>query len=75
MNSLSAHLVAGPEHGRLRFHPDCPFCRKQRLAGPLSDAVLPARAQAGLLAAALSAGTLLPAAGAAALARAARRPA
>ena len=66
MNSLSAHLVAGPKHGRLRFHPDCPFCRKQRLAGPLSDAVLPARAQAGLLAAALSAGTLLPAAGAAA---------
>jgi hypothetical protein len=66
VNSLSAHLVAGPEHGRLRFHPDCPFCRKQRLAGPLSDAVLPARAQAGLLAAALSAGTLLPAGGAAA---------
>jgi hypothetical protein len=66
VNSLSAHLLAGPEHGRLRFHPDCPVCRNQRLVGSLSDGVLPARAQAGLLAAALGAGTLFPAAGAAA---------
>jgi hypothetical protein len=60
VNSLSAHLVAGSRHGQLRFHPDCPFCRAHRLAGTLSDAVLPARAQAGLLAAALGAGGLFP---------------
>jgi hypothetical protein len=60
VNSLSAHLTAGPDHGRLRFHPDCPVCRDQRLAGPLSDAVLPARVRAGLLATALGAGTLVP---------------
>jgi outer membrane biosynthesis protein TonB len=64
VNSLSAHLAAGPEHGKLRFHPDCPVCRSQRLAGALPDVLLPARAQAGLLAAALGAGSLLPAAAA-----------
>jgi LysM domain len=60
VNSLSAHLTAGADHGRLPFHPDCPVCRERRLAGALSDAVLPARARAGLLAAVLGAGTLLP---------------
>jgi LysM domain len=60
VNSLSAHLTAGADHGRLRFHPDCPFCRSQRLAGTLGDTLLSARAQAGLLAAALGASSLLP---------------
>lgn len=60
MSSLGAHMTAGADHGRLRFHPDCPFCRSQRLAGTLCDTVLPARTQAGLLAAALGAGSLLP---------------
>jgi nucleoid-associated protein YgaU len=60
VNSLSAHLTAGVDHGRLRFHPDCPICRNQRLAGALCDTALSARAQAGLLAAALGAGSLLP---------------
>jgi len=66
MRSLSAHLTAGPDHGRLRFHPACPVCRNQRVASALSDVVLSARAQAGLLAAALAAGTLVPGSGAAA---------
>jgi LysM domain len=60
VNSLSAHLTAGPDHGRLRFHPDCPLCSGQRLAGALSDTGLPARARAGLLAAVLGAGTVVP---------------
>jgi hypothetical protein len=60
VNSLSAHLTAGADHGRLPFHPDCPVCREQRLTGAVSDAVLPARARAGLLAAVLGAGTLVP---------------
>jgi LysM domain len=60
VNSLRAHLTAGSDHGRLHFHSDCPVCRNQRVDGARSDAVLPARAQAGLLAAALGAGTLLP---------------
>jgi LysM domain len=60
VNSLSAHLTAGPDHARLGFHPACAVCRNQRLAGALSDTVLSARAHAGLLAAALAAGTLVP---------------
>jgi hypothetical protein len=60
VNSLSAHLTAGRDHGRLRFHLDCPVCRDQRLAGTLSDPVLSTRTTAGLLAAALGAGTLVP---------------
>jgi LysM domain len=60
VNLLSAHLTAGPDHARLGFHPACAVCRNQRLAGTLSDSVLSARAQAGLLAAALAAGSLVP---------------
>jgi LysM domain len=66
VNSLSAHLTAGPDHGQLQFHAACAVCRNQRLAGALSDTVLSARAQAGLLAAALAAGTLVPGSAAAA---------
>ena len=50
--SLSAHLTAGTaEHGRLAFHPDCPRCRAERLAGNLAaDSLVSRRAQAALAA-------------------------
>jgi nucleoid-associated protein YgaU len=50
--SLSAHLTAGTaEHGRLAFHPDCPRCRAERLAGSLAaDSLVSRRAQAVLAA-------------------------
>jgi hypothetical protein len=50
--SLNAHLTAGTaEHGRLGFHPDCPRCRAQRLAGDLRhDSLISRRTQAGLAA-------------------------
>jgi nucleoid-associated protein YgaU len=50
--SLSAHLTAGTaEHGRLAFHPDCPRCRAERLAGNLAaDSLLSRRGQAALAA-------------------------
>jgi hypothetical protein len=50
--SLNAHLTAGTaEHGRLGFHPDCPRCRAQRLAGDLrDDSLVSRRTQAGLAA-------------------------
>jgi hypothetical protein len=48
--SLNAHLTAArAEHGRLGFHPDCPRCRAQRLAGGLGgDWLVSRRTQAGL---------------------------
>jgi nucleoid-associated protein YgaU len=50
--SLSAHLTAGTaEHGRLAFHPDCPRCRAERLAGNLAaDSLVSRRGQAALAA-------------------------
>ena len=50
--SLSAHLTAGTaDHGRLAFHPDCPRCRAERLAGSLgTDSLVSRRAQAALAA-------------------------
>ena len=60
MNSSGAQFSPGPDRGRTLFHPDCPVCRKQHLAGALSDAGLPARVRVRLLAAALGAGTLVP---------------
>ena len=50
--SLSAHLTAGTaEHGRLVFHPDCPRCRGERLAGNLAgDSLVSRRGQAALVA-------------------------
>ena len=50
--SLSAHLTAGTaEHGRLAFHPDCPRCRAERLAGSLAaDSLVSRRGQAALAA-------------------------
>jgi LysM domain len=58
--SLNAHLTAGTaEHGRLGFHPDCPRCRAQRLAGDLRDeSVVSRRTQAGLAAGLLAFSTL-----------------
>jgi hypothetical protein len=49
---LSEHLTAGAaDHGRLGFHPDCPRCRADRLAGPVRrDALVSRRAQAALAA-------------------------
>jgi nucleoid-associated protein YgaU len=50
--SLTAHLTAGTaEHGRLAFHPDCPRCRTERLAGNLAaDSLVSRRGQAALAA-------------------------
>jgi hypothetical protein len=33
MRSLTTHLRRPEDHGRLPFHPDCPMCRGERLAG------------------------------------------
>ena len=35
MRSLRAHLRQPEHHARLPFHPDCPVCRSERLAGVL----------------------------------------
>jgi LysM repeat protein len=50
--SLSAHLTAGTaDHGRLAFHPDCPRCRAERLAGSLAaDSLVSRRTHAALAA-------------------------
>ncbi len=62
MRSLSAHLRQAGSHGDLPFHPGCPVCRTERLSGsPPGDELLSARARAAL-AAALLAGTSMPAA-------------
>lgn len=43
-------------HGNLRFHPDCPVCRAERLAGtPPSDELVTGRVRAGFAAALLAA--------------------
>jgi hypothetical protein len=47
MGSLTAHLREAGDHGRLRFHPSCPVCRRERVYGTLSsEPVVPRRAQA-----------------------------
>jgi LysM domain len=47
MASLSAHLRRAGDHGALRFHPECPVCRDERLAGTLpTDALVSRRTQA-----------------------------
>lgn len=47
MSSLSAHLREAGDHGRLAFHPECPICRDERLAGALpTDAIVSRRTQA-----------------------------
>lgn len=59
MASLSAHTREPRDHGHLPFHPGCPRCRTERLAGPLpSDQLIGQRPRA-LLAAALLAGSAI----------------
>ncbi len=67
MATLHRHLqLRGSEHDRLEFRPDCPHCQG-RLAGRYpSSHLLSRRGEATLATAAVLAGTLLPAAGAAA---------
>jgi hypothetical protein len=50
--SLSEHLAAGAaDHGRLGFHPECPRCRANRVAGPVGgDSLVSRRVQAALAA-------------------------
>ncbi len=60
--SLTAHLRRPDEHGRLAFHPECPLCRSERLAGALPrDAVVGHRTQAVLAAGVLALSTASPA--------------
>ena len=40
MPSLSVHLRSPDDHSGLPFHPSCPVCRRDRLAGSLNDEVL-----------------------------------
>ena len=51
MSSLSAHLRQTEDHSRLRFHPGCPVCHHDRLAGSLSgDELVSRRVQAAVAA-------------------------
>ena len=64
MASLSAHLREPGDHGALAFHPACPVCREERLAGTLrADALVGGRGQA-LFAAGVLALSATPAAAA-----------
>jgi hypothetical protein len=61
MASLSAHLRQSEEHGLLRFHPDCPVCRGERLSGTLAvQGAVTRRAQAAVVATLLAASTATP---------------
>lgn len=63
MNELARHLTEAAGHGHLPFHPACPACREERLAGtvPARPVVSP-RTQAGLAAAVLATSAAAPAA-------------
>jgi LysM repeat protein len=63
LTSLGAHLTAAAsEHGRLRFHPDCPRC-SGRLAGRLSgDELVSRKAKAAVAAGVLALSSAAPAA-------------
>jgi LysM domain len=62
MGSLTEHLVEAGDHGRLRFHPGCPVCRRERLYGTLSvEPVVPRRAQALLAGGVLAVSASAPA--------------
>jgi hypothetical protein len=63
MGSLSAHLRRTEGHAALPFHPDCPVCRRERLAGTLpADGLISPRTQAAVAAGVLafSAGGAVP---------------
>ena len=49
MSSLSVHLRLPEDHSGLPFHPGCPVCRRERLAGSLEgDEIVSRRTQAAL---------------------------
>jgi nucleoid-associated protein YgaU len=55
MSSLSVHLRLPEDHSSLPFHPSCPTCRRDRLAGSLgSDQLISRRTQATFAAGALA---------------------
>ena len=61
MASLRAHLCHPGEHGGLSFHPACPVCRGERLAGDLPTASLGSRrVQAGITAGVLALTSVAP---------------
>ena len=63
MASLSAHLREPGNHGALAFHPACPICRSERLAGTLpADALVGRRTQALVAAGVLAFSSAAPAA-------------
>ena len=51
--SLSAHLRIAEDHSRLPFHPSCPVCRRDRLAGSLGGEELVSRRTQAAIAAGL----------------------
>src|SRR4051812_34803917 len=61
MRTLNAHLSESGSHVRLPFHPECPVCREERLAGSIPrDEFLGLRAGAVLAAGALAFSSLAP---------------
>jgi nucleoid-associated protein YgaU len=55
MSSLSVHLRLPEDHSGLRFHPSCPICRRDRLAGSLGgDEIVSRRTQAAIAASLLA---------------------
>jgi hypothetical protein len=51
MSSLSVHLRLPEDHSGLPFHPSCPVCRRDRLAGSLDgDEIVSRRTQAAIAA-------------------------
>src|SRR4051794_24104196 len=63
MASLSAHLSRPEGHARLAFHPSCPHCRTERLAGSLPVVPLVSRrAQAAITAGVLAVTSIAPSA-------------
>lgn len=53
MSSLSSHLRLPEDHSRLPFHPACPVCRRDRLAGSLDGEELVSRRTQAAIAAGL----------------------
>ena len=53
MSSLTAHLRLPEDHSRLPFHPSCPVCRRERLAGSLDGEELVSRRTQAAIAAGL----------------------
>ncbi len=62
MASLSAHVREEGDHGRLGFHPSCPVCCSDRLAGRVpSDGIVTVRTKALLAAGVLAVSSVSPA--------------